>query len=225
MDRLSKVNNKNQTNDYQSRKSQSHDQTYQSRDCKGAVNGTTKPIPLAYFITFSCYGTHLHGHESTSVDRMHNKYGAPHLPPDEQRRQLSARNMNQDQYILDNARARIVLDSITKTSIHRKWNLLAVHVRSTHVHVVIGALDNPEKIMNALKSYASRALNEAGYDNSEHKRWTRHGSTRYVWQAEELANAIQYVLHEQGEPMVVYENKSVDIEAVFKQRVKILSAP
>jgi REP element-mobilizing transposase RayT len=216
----SNFNIKNQRNGCQSR-----EKTYQSRDCKGAVNGTTKPIPLAYFITFSCYGTHLHGQEATSVDRMHNKYGAPHLHPDEQRRQVSARNMNQDQYILDNARARIVLDAIINTSIHRQWNLMAAHVRSTHVHVIVQALDNPEKIMNALKSYASRALNEAGFENPDQRRWTRHGSTRYVWQAEELANAIQYVLHEQGEPMVVYENKNEDIEAVFKQRAKILSAP
>jgi REP element-mobilizing transposase RayT len=217
MDTLSKINNNHQSNGYQ------------SRDRKGAVNGATKskikPIPLAYFTTFSCYGAHLHGQESTSVDRKHNKYGAPHLPPDEQRRQLSAKNMNQNQYILDNNRARIVLDAIIKTSIHWQWNLMAVHVRSTHVHVVIGALDYPEKIMNALKSYASRALNEAGFETSKHKRWSRHGSTRYVWKVEELANAIQYVLHEQGEPMVVYENKNVDIESVFKQRADVKSAP
>lgn len=190
----------------------------QSRDRKGAVKGAnqTKPIPLAYFITFSCYGTHLHGHEAESVDRSHNKYGFPHLQPDEKRRQLAEKNMDQEIYILDTTHARIVLDSIIKTSTHRQWNLIAAHVRSTHVHVVIQALDNPEKIMNALKSYASRALNKAGYENSEQKRWTRHGSTRYVWKVEELANAIQYVLHEQGEPMVVYENKKADIEAMFK---------
>jgi REP element-mobilizing transposase RayT len=101
---------------------------------------------------------------------------------------------------------------------------MAVHVRSTHVHVVIQSLDNPEKIMNALKSYASRALNKAGFENSEHKSWTRHGSTRYVWKVEELTNAIQYVLHEQGEPMVVYENPRLDVDAVFKQRGNVLNS-
>ena len=30
------------------------------------------PIPLAYFITFTCYGTWLHGNKETAVDRDHN---------------------------------------------------------------------------------------------------------------------------------------------------------
>jgi hypothetical protein len=106
MDTDTRVNNKHKSNGYK------------SRDRKGAVNGATKckikPNPLAYFITFSCYGTHLHGHESASVDRSHNQYGAPHLQSDEKRRQLAEEKMNQDQYILDNARARIVLDAIIK---------------------------------------------------------------------------------------------------------------
>ena len=123
--------------------------------------------------------------------------------------------MNQDQYIFDNSRARIVLDSIINTSFHRKWNFFAIHIRSTHIHVVIQGLTTPEKIMNDFKSYASRALNTSGFENSARKRWTRHGSTRYLWKTEDLANAIQYVLHEQGEPMVVYENKCLDVEKIF----------
>jgi REP element-mobilizing transposase RayT len=206
--------------------------TNQSRDrkgadeCrKGADENATKPILLAYFVTFSCYGTHLHGHESESVDRSHNKYGAPHLPPDEKTHQREKENMKQEQYIIDNARARIVLDSIIKTSIHRKWNLLAVHVRSTHVHVVIQALTTPEKVMNDFKSYASRALNKAGFENADRKRWTRHGSTRYLWKTEELANIIQYVLHEQGAPMVVYENKCLDFETIFINQKESIPLP
>ncbi len=37
-------------------------------------------IPLAYFITFRCYGTWLHGDRRGSVDRFHNIYGTPRLP-------------------------------------------------------------------------------------------------------------------------------------------------
>ena len=32
---------------------------------------------LAYLITFRCYGTWLHGDSRGSVDRFHNRYGAP----------------------------------------------------------------------------------------------------------------------------------------------------
>ena len=43
-------------------------------------------IPLAYLITFRCYGTWLHGDERGSVDLCHNVYGTPRLPPNNQRR-------------------------------------------------------------------------------------------------------------------------------------------
>ena len=32
-------------------------------------------IPIAYFITFNCYGTWLHGEKPTSVDRFNNTPG------------------------------------------------------------------------------------------------------------------------------------------------------
>ena len=38
-------------------------------------------VPLAYLITFRAYGTWLHGDERGSVDRFHNRYGTPRLPP------------------------------------------------------------------------------------------------------------------------------------------------
>ena len=38
--------------------------------------------PLAYLITFSCYGSHLHGSESGSVDRNHNVVGGRYLAPE-----------------------------------------------------------------------------------------------------------------------------------------------
>jgi REP element-mobilizing transposase RayT len=36
---------------------------------------------------------------------------------------------------------------------HRAWNLLAAHVRTNHVHVVLEAEVRPEMAMNAFKSY------------------------------------------------------------------------
>src|SRR4029077_14507206 len=38
-------------------------------------------IPLAYLITFRAHGTWLHGDRRGSVDRFHNRYGTPRIPP------------------------------------------------------------------------------------------------------------------------------------------------
>jgi hypothetical protein len=40
-------------------------------------------IPLAYLITFRCYGTWLHGDERGSIDRFHNRYKSPYIAPNQ----------------------------------------------------------------------------------------------------------------------------------------------
>jgi REP element-mobilizing transposase RayT len=72
------------------------------------------------------------------------------------------------------------------------------------VHVVVEADVRPERIMNDLKSYASRCLNRLGLDEPTRKRWARHGSTRWLWQPQTVSAAIQYVVQEQGDPMAVF---------------------
>jgi hypothetical protein len=63
--------------------------------------------------------------------------------------------------------------------------------------------------MNDLKSYASRALNQAGLDGPERKRWARYGSTLWlgVERDEHLDAAVRYVAEQQGEPMAVYDSR------------------
>lgn len=177
------------------------------RNHQGAGRVRDAPIPLAYFITFSCYGTWLHGHELGSVDRHHNLPGTPYLPYDPWRLQAEQELMDQPPYYLDDERRReIVLRSIQEVCDYRGWTLLAAHVRERHVHVVVHALQDPERVMNDFKAYASRHLNEAGLDTPKRKRWARHGSTRYLWNPDSIERAIYYVVHKQGEPMAVYEN-------------------
>jgi hypothetical protein len=38
-------------------------------------------IPLAYLISFRTYGTWLHGDKCGSIDRFHNRYRSPYIPP------------------------------------------------------------------------------------------------------------------------------------------------
>lgn len=160
--------------------------------------------PLAYFITFSCYGTRLHGDENGSVDRFHNQPSTPFVPPNVRRLEAKEEQLKQPVFIMDQARRAVVLRTLTEVADYRGWKLLAAHVRSSHVHLVIQADEKPEKIMNDVKSYASRRLNEAKLDDSDRKRWTRHGSTRYLWKWEDVENAVHYTLHEQGDVMEVY---------------------
>ena len=57
--------------------------------------------------------------------------------------------------------------------------------------------------MNDLKSHASQALNALNLDPPNQKRWTRHGSTRWLWKDRDLHQALQYLTEQQGEPMAL----------------------
>lgn len=159
---------------------------------------------MRYFITFACYGAHLHGDESGSVDRRHNLFGGRPLEADPQRAAAERRSMNQPQYELDCDSRIAALQALEEVCRHRGWNLLAAHVRSSHVHLIVEAEVSPEKVMNDCKAYASRALNRLGRDEPGRRRWARHGSTRWLWKDQDVREAIRYVIEEQGNPMAVF---------------------
>ena len=113
--------------------------------------------------------------------------------------------MQQLPYRLDANRRRVVLGSMQQVCSHRDWTLLAAHVRTNHVHVVVAADQSPEQVMNALKAYASRALNKPAFDRPNRRRWAHHGSTRHLWTTEAVSAAMHYIVCEQGEPMAVFQ--------------------
>src|ERR1039457_2766062 len=159
---------------------------------------------MRYFITFACYGVHLHGDESGSVDRRHNLPGSRGLEADPQRASAARQSMKQVPYSLDRDGRATVLEALREVCLHRGWSLLAAHVRTNHVHVVVEAEVRPEKVMNAFKSYASRGLNRLGGGEADRRRWSHHGRTRWLWKDEDVREALQYVIEGQGEPMAVF---------------------
>ena len=156
--------------------------------------------PLAYVISWTCYGQWMHGDDRGSVDPRHNILGEPWLQPDADRKESESYDQSQPSYEMDEARRIVVLDALRGVCDYRKWTLHAVHIRSNHIHVVVTADRPPERVTNDFKSYSSRALSEAGFDDPDRKRWTRHGSTKYINDESYLRAAINYVLNKQGIP-------------------------
>ena len=67
---------------------------------------------MRYFITFACYGVHLHGDESGSVDRRHNLPGSRGLEADPQRASAARQSMKQVPYSLDRDGRATVLEAL-----------------------------------------------------------------------------------------------------------------
>lgn len=172
-----------------------------NRDRQGAEY---RGAPTTYLITFVCYGAWLPG-QTGAVPQTQNAFGARLPEPDAEKEQRSRNRMIQEPYVLDATRRQLVLRTLQEVCSCRGWTLLAAHVRTNHVHLVATAGCKPEPVLNALKAYSSRALNHFALDGPDRRRWARHGSTRYLWTRESVSAAIQYVVHEQGDAMAVFE--------------------
>jgi REP element-mobilizing transposase RayT len=146
----------------------------------------------------------MHGAADGSADRRHNRYGAPLAKENQRLFTAELRLMGQPGYQMDEPRRHAVLEGIIHRCNQADWSLIAAHVRTNHVHIIVQAENLPEFLMTRLKSAASRCLNERGFDDKTRKRWARHGSTRTLFDHDSVREAIRYVLDSQGDVMSTY---------------------
>jgi REP element-mobilizing transposase RayT len=88
--------------------------------------------------------------------------------------------------------------SFAETCAFRSWALWALNIRGAHIHAVVSGDAKPEAIMHALKANGTRLLRERTGLAPDQKVWARHGSTRYLWNADAVAAAVDYTLNRQG---------------------------
>ncbi len=151
--------------------------------------------PVGFFITWTCYGSWLHGDERGSVDDEHNVFGTPLLPVQPRRAIALQRRLTHRPVLLTPAGRSIVTGTITDHCHKRGWELLAVHARSNHVHVVVRCADVlPEKMMGEWKAWSTRRLRASGLILAGQPVWTRHGSTRYLWNEQDIEPTVDYVM-------------------------------
>ncbi len=143
--------------------------------------------PLAYFITFRCYGTWLPGDKRGSVDRFHNIYQTPYVHPNRNLNKHIAENLKNKPVELDAQRRNVVEKAIRKTCQKRNWGLLAINVRTNHVHVVEKTCSkNPDQVLIALKANATREMRENSVWNSEDTPWADKGSKKWLWNEKDI---------------------------------------
>lgn len=154
-----------------------------------------------YLLTFCCYGTHLPGDERGWIERQRAGQRGGFREPERALHRFAREQMLESPYTLDDESAQTVLNAIQEVCVARAWQLLATHVRTNHVHCVVGGLAQPNRAIGDFKAYASRALNQMeGY----RKRWSRHGSTRRLMDSAAIESAVRYVADGQGAPMAIY---------------------
>ena len=167
--------------------------------------------PLGYFITFTTYGSWLHGDSRGSI----LKGETTKLLSENPALRAYEKSIQEHQtVVLDREAREIVKQAILQTCRFREWLLHAAHIRSTHIHVVLKAGASPERLLIDLKAYATRMLRKNGYKRQRF--WTRHGSTRYLNTTSQMNKAIHYIISEQGKPMSTYLNPDLTLQFPHK---------
>jgi REP element-mobilizing transposase RayT len=170
---------------------------------RGRKNEPSMPDPLAYFLTWSTYGTWLPGDE-----RGWAQYGHGWQLPDAVRKLEAEASMAEDACRLDGEQREVVERQIAETCRVRGWELHAVNCRSNHAHVVVTADQAPKIVRNQLKAWCTRRLKELeakrqlAADPSRESWWAERGSQRFVNDSESLEAAILYVRDGQDGPRI-----------------------
>ena len=142
--------------------------------------------PIAYFITWTTYGTWLPGDERGSWHR--GQYHSPNLLF----RHMAAAKMKETALTLSQEARDIVEETVTKHCEIRSWKLHTVRARSNHVHVVVTAPGyKPETVRDQFKAWCTRLLKPHHPDRERF--WTEGGSRRWLNHEDDLEAAITYV--------------------------------
>jgi REP element-mobilizing transposase RayT len=156
--------------------------------------------PIAFFLTWTTYGSWLPGDDRGWVD------GRGHLHAAEPARAMRAsRLLAESRLTLGVHQQSVVADVIAAHSNIRGWTLHAMSCRSEHVHVVITAVGvSPEDVLSQLKTWASRRLKGASAEDRTRRRrmrwWTEGGSKRWIYDVAGLEAVVTYVAECQDKP-------------------------
>jgi hypothetical protein len=148
--------------------------------------------PLAYFVTWTTYGTWLPGD-----DRGWRRKGEPEVQPSNPFLVEGARSrMKEKPFTLSHEYRRLVERTIRRHCELRHWTLHAVNARTNPIHVVVTAVGyRPETVRDQFKAWCTRALKEAGA--TRNRFWTEGGRCDWVNADAGLERVVTYVLEVQ----------------------------
>jgi REP element-mobilizing transposase RayT len=150
------------------------------------------PPPLAYFLTWTTYGTWLPGDERGWVRKGHG-----FQLPRPVFKKLALERMTEPSCTLNAAQREIVELTVGHHCSIRSWRLHIVSCRTNHVHVVVTATEvAPETVRDQFKAWCTRKLKEHARAHELSRRlkwWTRGGSGKYIGDEESLEAVIYYV--------------------------------
>lgn len=166
-------------------------------------------FPLAYHITFTTYGTRLHGDERGTVDDDRNIVGTPYIAADSGLQKHREALLKHEPTTLDAPMRRAANAAIVEVCEYRGWVLHTLNVRTNHVHVVVSFGEAmADKVMGDFKAYSTRRMRREGLVDEARRVWTAKGSMRPIWDEDGLWRVVYYVEHEQGPDLPMHGRRA-----------------
>jgi len=107
--------------------------------------------------------------------------------------------MRDEPITVDLRQRRLIKEAIKEVCQFRGYRLLALNVRTNHVHVVVSAARKPETIAEEFKKFSTLKLRNNGFFQKCKRLWSRGRSRKYLWRQRDVDSAINYVLYGQGD--------------------------
>jgi len=144
--------------------------------------------PIAYFITWTVYGTYLQGDERGWRRQMRIEQPQPRLA------QWHKERLKHSLILLSPEQRVLVEQACQHHCDHRRWKLWAVNSRSNHVHAVVTAAEHSGKtVRDQLKANCTRRLRERWAVFSVRPIWTVGGDWVCINSEDEIESVCEYV--------------------------------
>jgi REP element-mobilizing transposase RayT len=154
-----------------------------------------------YFLTFTTHGTWLHGDERGSTERRGKHKRGKTLSPDPLLEVANRRRMKHPALTFDASQRGCVRRAVEDDCDFRKRTIVALAVRTNHVHLVVEATDSIESVLQNVKAWATRRLREEELVQANRPIWTEGGNKVVLQDAGAIARVVEYVNNQQGEAL------------------------
>ncbi len=154
--------------------------------------------PLAFFITFTTYGSWLPGDERGWIDRSRISTGDAVRAGDPARHARNASSCSSRRVTLSGQMRAVVEQAIRATCVAAEWEVIALWVGQNHVHALVASGCSATRTLSRLKGQATFALRQASLLAPNSALWSRQGSTRYLWKQQSVTQVQYYIEQMQG---------------------------
>ena len=158
--------------------------------------------PIAFFITWTVYGTFLQGDE-----RGWRKRKQGHQIPQPRLAEWRMERLKHTIELLVTDQRMAINNEITRLSAFRGWHLWSHDARTNHVHVVVTAHGfSGSTVRDQIKANCTRVLRERWSIFVDRPVWTAGGDVQCINDESDLEQAILYVRDAQDNKQCEYEN-------------------